>query len=298
MHQTDEMKLLGFIPCYNDTKAARKIINQVKGYRELDEILLIDDSDDLECKEIAQNLATDPIIKLIQRKRSGKWSAWRIALEKAVDYDGMIQMDSDIEIDSLTPIIDGLQNFDVITAYQEIVKSDADSLLSRQLAFIYRRAHLNLRENGKFNMGGRLIALSKHTIRLLLDNDFFKEPVPADDHVIALAGYVLGLKVTSIDCGMKMKLPDTLGEWIRYRSRHRGAITWAENYVASKINYIEKVREISKRDYQKTLIGFLKAVMHPFHPLNSIALVFLVFTNLLPLEHRVKWTKLKSTLMK
>jgi hypothetical protein len=124
------------------------------------------------------------------------------------------------------------------------------------------------------------------------------EPVPADDHVIALTGYVIGLKVTSIDCGMKMKLPETLGEWIRYRSRHRGAITWAENYVASKINHTEKVREISKRDYKETLIGFLKAVMHPFHPLNPIALVFLVFTNLLPLEHRVKWTKLKSTLMK
>lgn len=292
------MKLLGFIPCYNDTVAARKIISQVKGYRELEEILIIDDSDEQQSKETAQWLANDPKISLIQRKRSGKWSAWRIALEKAVEYDGMIQMDADIEVDSLMPIIDGLQNHDVITAYQKILKSDANSLLSRQLALIYRRAHINLRENGKFNMGGRLIALSKQTIKILLDNNFFKEPVPADDHVIALTGHVLKLKVTSIDCGMKMKLPDTLGEWIRYRSRHRGAITWAENYVASKINHIEKVRDISKRDYEETLIGFLKAVIHPFHPLNPLAFVFLVFTNLLPLEHRVKWTRLKSTLMR
>ena len=240
----------------------------------------------------------DPKISLIQRKRSGKWSAWRIAIEKAINYDGIIQMDADIEIDSLTPIIEGLQSFDVITAYQEILKSEANSPLSRQLVLIYRRAHINLHENGKYNMGGRLIALSKKTVQFIVDNDFFMEPVPADDHVIALAGHVVGLKVTSVNCGMKMKLPDTLGEWIRYRSRHRGAITWAENYVASKINHLDKVREISKRDYEETLIGFLKALIHPFHPLNPLALVFLVLTNLLPLEHRVKWTRLKSTLMK
>jgi hypothetical protein len=82
---------------------------------------------------------------------------------------------------------------------------------------------------------------------------------------------------------------------MRYRSRHRGAIGWAEGYVASKTGLGEAVSEVSQADYVHTLNAFIRAVLGSPGPLDPLILLFLGFSSFLPLEDRTQWRRLKGS---
>lgn len=288
------MRVMVFIPCYNDTVSAHRLSRQFEEDERVEKIMIVDDSDDPGNVEYSGRIEEGKT-EVIRRDRSGKWSAWRLALERAAAYDGLVEVDSDVRVGDIGPLIRGLRAYDVVTAYQEIVVPPRRAFLSRRIGEVYRDTHRRLKGMGKFNMGGRAIALSGRAVRGLLDRGFFEEPVLADDHVICLASSTLGLRHTSLDCGLKVKAPSRVSEWMRYRSRHRGAIPWSEDYVSGKIGDRERVKRISRVDYGVTRKYFLKSLFESFHPLNIMILLLFGACSLLLIEDRVEWSKLKST---
>jgi hypothetical protein len=144
-------------------------------------------------------------------------------------------------------------------------------------------------------MGGRLMALSNRLTQTLLGAGFFNEPVPADDHVIALAAAALGLRCTSTDCGAEFTTPATLDEWARYRSRHRDSITSSERYVSAKLGNQRRVHRLSEADIKLTTTGFLASVTRHPDPITVAALTILGVSLILPREDHTKWKPLTST---
>lgn len=285
------MKVMVFLPSYNDTEMAYQKSMKFLENKHVSKILIVDDSDDPNCIDLAKKIRHGRI-KVVLRKRAGKWSAWKLALELARDYDGLIEVDSDVNIETLDPIILNLQSYDVVTAYPEIVPSD--NYVGKSIIKVYRRMHEKLRHEGKFNMGGQVIALSRKAVLALLNHGFFNEPVIADDHVICLAACVLGLRHTSVDCGLRIRLPSTFSGWIRYRSRHRRAIKWAEHYVGLKTGNIDKAAAISRHDIKVTLKHFFRSLMKESNFIINLFIFLLLFlASFLPLESQVKWTKLR-----
>lgn len=288
------MRILLFVPSYNDPVSAYRLSKRILENEHVERALIIDDSDDPESVEFSRTIEDDEI-EVVRRVRSGKWSAWRLALARSLEYDGLVEMDSDVELSDPGLLISGLEEYDVITVYQNFVLPSRRAFFSRRIAEIYSATHRGLKGASKFNMGGRVITLSNRAASMLVKHGFFEEPVLADDHVIGLAACLMGLRCTTVDCGLRIRLPSRFTEWIRYRSRHRGTIRWAEEYVASKIAQRRMVTKISRRDYDATLSRFLRSLLLPFHPLNLAVLLFLGVCTLLPLEDQYEWSMLKTT---
>jgi len=288
------MRILLFVPSYNDTASAHRLSKKILENEHVERALIVDDSDDPESVEFSRSIE-DREIDVVRRARSGKWSAWRLALARSLDYDGLVEVDSDVDVGDPDTLISSLDGYDVVTAYQDFAIPPRRAFFSRRIAEIYRSMHRGLRGASKFNMGGQVIALSRRAASMLTERGFFEEPVLADDHVICLASRLLGLRCTTVDCGLRIRLPSRLSEWMRYRSRHRGTIRWAEEYVASKIGGRRRIVKISKRDYNTTRSFFLRSLLRPFHPLNPLILAFFGVCSLLPLEDRFEWSMLRST---
>jgi hypothetical protein len=253
-------------------------------------ILIVDDSDDQNCIKLAKKIVHERI-QVISRKRSGKWTAWRLALQLAKDYDGLVEIDSDVEVEDIGILILSLKSYDVVTAYPEILLPK--NYLGRRIAKVYRRMHEELKRIRKFNMGGQVIALSKKAISALVNQGFFEEPVVSDDHVIGLAACVLGLRCTTVDCGLRIRLPSTLEEWIRYRSRHRQAIKRTESYVGLKTGQPHETITISRSDMKLTLKYFLGSLKK--EPILACAILLSFFLGfILPIESQTEWTRLES----
>jgi len=288
------MKLLLFLPTYNEARSAHNLAKQLRRDPRIAHTLIVDDSDDPTNSAYTTEI-NDINTTIIRRTRAGKWSAWRIALEKARGYDGLIQSDSDLIIKNPHLLISKLRTHDLVTAYQDVKIPTTADPISQRIGEVYRDAHLRLRAMRKFNMGGRFMALSRRVTGTLLDKGFFLEPVPADDHVIGLASAALGLRCRSIDCGVELTSPATLREWVRYRSRQRGVIEWSERYVASKIGEAERIREISRADIKLTTASFLASILRRTDPLNLLVLTILGISSLLPHEDRAEWTTLTTT---
>ena len=288
------MRLLLFIPSYNDAASAHALAIRFLGEGGVERAMIVDDSDEPASAAYAEAMS-GPGVEAIRRRRVGKWSAWRLALEASRGFDGLVEVDSDVAVRRPGLIPDALAGWDVVTAHQDVVVPDDADALSRRLGEVYRDAHMRLRAAGKFNMGGRLIALSSRAVDALLGMGFFLEPVPGDDHVICLAAAALGLRHRSVDCGMEMRAPARLGEWIRYRSRHRGVIGWSEEYVASKTGLREETLTASRRDYRETVAAFLSSILNPPRPESLPLLALLGLCSLLPLEDRAKWSMLETT---
>jgi len=284
---------LVFIPSYNDCKQAFRLYKQATTYPDVEQVLIIDDSDDPMCVNYyrTQELGT---LKLIHGKRVGKWAAWTQALEIATGYDSLIQIDADIEIRDFTPIIDALENYDVVTAHVKFKDNNKQSWVAKKMIEIYRRSHEESRKLGRVNLGGQVIGLSKKAVKALLEYGFFEEPVIADDHVIALAIKSMGFKSTTVDCSVYIKLPGNTKDWILYKSRHGGAVRWAKGYVKSKINDNDSVEKTSRSDYWMTAKIFLKSCLK-VSPIALILFFLITLVSLLPLDNKSKWKPLKST---
>lgn len=289
------MGSLVFIPSYNDSRQAVNLARQAATYSQTDRVLIIDDSDDPQCISYLNEQPPDPRVTLIQRTRSGKWSAWRTTLQQAPRYDNVIQVDSDVTLATLNPLLHALRSHDVVTAHPHIQTPPGATRLAREVTEAYRLSHTRLKAQGKFNMGGQVIGLSRQAAESLLSHGFFTEPVAADDHVIALAGKALGLRCTTVDIGMQVSLPGTLRDWVRYKSRHRGAIRLARRYVAEKTGRPAEVDEASRRDYRETVTSFLAATIGGLKLWSLVGLVFLEAASLLGKEDRTVWTRLEST---
>jgi glycosyltransferase involved in cell wall biosynthesis len=285
------LRVLVFIPSYNDTETALQIAEQFLVNESVSGVLIVDDSDDSKCVEIARQIRNEKI-EVIFRVRSGKWSAWKLALTRAREYDGLIEVDSDVEIRDPDLVVSSLKDHDAVTAYQEIVLPNKS--LGRAVGEAYQRMHQDLKAMGKFNMGGQVIALSNKAVSTLLHYRFFEEPVLADDHVIGLACRVLELKCTTIDCGLRIGLPSTISDWISYRSRHRGAINWAEKYVASKTGKAKETADASRADYVFSLRYFIKDMFKTLKVGGFLLLILFAVASLLPLENQTRWSRLES----
>ena len=288
------MRILLFIPCYNDSESAHRLSKRLLGNEGIVKALIVDDSDDPECIEYSGRIEDDRI-EVISRRRRGKWTAWRLALERSRDYDGLMEIDSDVELDNPDLIVARIGEYDVVTAYQDILMPPRRAFFSRRIAEVYQGMHRNLSEMSKFNMGGQVIALSEKAVMKLNELEFFSEPVLADDHVISLAACVLGLKCTTVDCGLRIRLPSRFTEWIRYRSRHRGAIGWAEDYVAIKTGAKMRTMRVSRDDYGTARRYFLKSLFESSNPLNLFILLFFGAFSVIAIEDQFRWTILKST---
>jgi hypothetical protein len=288
------MRALAFIPSYNDVVSGYAIALQLEGLPEVARVLIIDESDDPRCLRYLRGVRGGKL-DVIHRERGGKWRAWRTALEAALPYDALLQIDSDVVIGDPGALLHALDGADVASAYQEILPPRGRAHFAGRIAEIYSAMHSDLRARGKFNMGGQAIALGRSAVAGLLEAGLFEEPVHADDHVVCLAAAALGLRCTSVDCGLGISLPGGLGEWMRYRSRHRGAIGWAEAYVTSKTGLGEAVARISRADYVHTLNAFVRAVLGSPGPLDPLILLFLGFSSVLPLEDRTRWRRLEGS---
>jgi hypothetical protein len=288
------VRLLLFIPSYNDAASAHALAKRFLGEGGVERAMIVDDSDEPSSAAYAESIRNSGV-ETVRRRRGGKWSAWRLALEASRGFDGLVEVDSDVAVRSPALVPAALAGWDAVTAYQDVVVPWEADPLSRRLGEVYRDAHMRLRAAGKFNMGGRLMALSARLVEALLDMGFFLEPVPGDDHVICLAAAALGLRRRSVDCGMEMRAPARLGEWIRYRSRHRGVIGWSEGYVASKTGLGEETLRASRTDYGETVAAFLSSLLNPPRPDCVPLLALLGLCSLLPLEDRARWTMLETT---
>jgi hypothetical protein len=285
------VRILVFLPSYNDTETALQLSRRFLANHNVKRVLLVDDSDDPECMRTARKIR-DEGIEVVSRVRSGKWSAWKLALSLAREYDALIEVDSDVEIRNPDLIVSSLRDYDAVTAYQEIILPETG--LGRVVGETYQKMHQDFKVMGKFNMGGQVIALSYKAVSALLDHGFFDEPVHADDHVIGLACWVLGLRCRTIDCGLRIGLPSTIMDWISYRSRHRGAISWAQKYVASKTGKVRETADASRADYAFTLGYFIKNVFTSLKIGGLALLILFAAASLLPLEDRTKWSRLRS----
>jgi len=285
------LRILVFVPSYNDTETALQLSEKFLANHSVSRVLLVDDSDNPECIEVARK-NRDERIEVVSRVRSGKWSAWKLALSRGREYDALIEVDSDVEIRNPDLVVSSLRDYDAVTAYQEIILPEAG--LGRVVGEAYQKMHQDLKLMGKFNMGGQVIALSHKAVSTLLDHRFFDEPVRADDHVIGLACWVLGLKCLTIDCGLRIGLPSTIRDWISYRSRHRGAISWAQKYVASKTGRVRETADASRADYAFTLGYFIKNIFTSFKIGGLALLILFGVASFLPLENRTEWSRLRS----
>jgi glycosyltransferase involved in cell wall biosynthesis len=283
-----------FIPTYNEAENAHRLAQQIAENADIAHTIIVDDSDDPANMRHSATI-DEPNTTVIRRKRAGKWSAWRIALKEAHGYDALIQSDSDITITHPEALITALKTCDIVTAYQNVKIPTAADPLSRRIGETYRDAHRRLRATRKFNMGGRFMALSRRLSDTLLDAGFFTQPVPADDHVIALTAASLGLRCASVDCGAEFTAPATLDEWVRYRSRHRDAIKWSEKYVTSRIGHAGRVHKVSSADIKLTTSTFLATATRTPDPVRIIALAILGASTILPRDDNAEWKPLTST---
>jgi len=288
------MRALAFIPSYNDVIHGHRLALQLEALPDVARVLIVDESDDPACLRYLRGVRGGKV-DVVHRERSGKWRAWRTALEAAMPYDALLQVDSDVVIGDPAALLSALEWADVATAYQEILPPPGRAAFARRVAEIYADMHRGLKARGKFNMGGQAIALNRRAVAGILGASLFEEPVHADDHVVCLTAAALGLRCTSVDCGLGISLPMSLGEWMSYRSRHRGAIGWAEAYVASKTGLGEEVRRVSRSDYVHTLNAFIRVALGKPRPLDPLVLPFLAFSSLLPLEDRTLWRRLKGS---
>lgn len=285
------MTILVFLPSYNDTLSAYKLALRLLQNNHAIKVVIIDDSDDPQCIETAGRIGHEKI-EVIQRRRTGKWTAWKLALDLAKGYDGLIEVDSDVEIENFNRIITSLKDYDLITAYQDIILPKAG--IWRTIGTVYKRMHDEAKSDRRFNMGGQVTGLSRKAYTALINYGLFNEPVAADDHVIALAAYVLHLNCITVDCGLRIRLPSTLKEWIIYRSRHRGAIKWAEHYVGKKTGRIRETHEASRSDFNSASAYFLKNLAKSLKLLAPAILLLLAMGSILPIENQTKWSRLKS----
>jgi hypothetical protein len=270
---------------------AHRLAVQFLSDKHVVKVLIVDDSDDARCREVAARIRSERI-EVISRERAGKWSAWRLALEEARDFDGLIEVDSDVSIRDTRVLALSIKSHDFVTAYQEIVVPCGG--IGRILGIVYRNTHEKLKRLGKFNMGGQVIGMNERTVCAFLERGFFQEPVLADDHVVALAAKVLGLRCTTIDCGLQIRLPSTLREWASYRSRHKGAIKWAEHYVALKTGKASETIEASRLDYSVFLSHFVTSLVESLGPASPFFLAFIFLTSLLPIEDQTMWSRLSG----
>jgi hypothetical protein len=285
------MRILLFVPSYNDTEMAHRLALKFLENENIKRVLIVDDSDDPICIQMAREIK-DEKINVLQRERTGKWTAWKLALELARTYDGLIEVDSDVQVECPNYIVTSLEKNDLVTAYPNIILPLRG--LGRMISMVYKGMHADMKSAGRFSMGGQLVALSKKTILSFLNKGFFEEPVAADDHVVALGAYVLGLKCATIDCGLHIRLPLTLNEWIRFRSRHRGAIAWAERYVASKTGKTVQTIEASRSDFNISYRYFLKNLLKSLKLLAPAVVLLLALGSVLPIEDRTEWSRLKG----
>jgi len=285
------MRIMLFVPSYNDTKMAYEIALQFLRNTEITRVLIIDDSDDAECRIVAGRIRNQKI-DVVQRRRAGKWSAWKIALEAAREYDGLVEIDSDAEVEKADCFIASLHENDLVTAYPNIVLPPRG--LGRMIGLVYRGMHEDMKRIGRFSMGGQLIALSKRTVNSLLVHGFFQEPVASDDHVVALGAYVLGLKCATIDCGLRIRLPLTLKEWIKFRSRHRGAIKRAEQYVSLKTGETTRTAQVSRSDFDLSYGYFVVNLVKSLKLLAPLVLLLFILGSILPIENQTQWSRLKG----
>ncbi len=290
------MGKLVFIPSYNDCKQAYKLAKQTTRHPEVDTVLIIDDSDTPECINYYKS-HTCPKLRIIQGKRRGKWAAWRTALQIAQEHDDLIQIDADVELVSITPIIEALKTHDLVTPHVRFKPPLGSSWVARKMTEVYQRSHQQSYDIGKANLGGQVIGLSRHAVNQLNHYSFFHEHVIADDYVVALAVKSMGGAVATVDSGVSIRLPGNTWEWIRYKTRHSGAVAWAKNYVKQKLGDSTAVEEASSEDYRQTVRIFLENCIKT-SPLMLLVFLLLTLVSLLPLEDKSQWKPLGSTKMR
>ncbi|NIN68240.1 MAG: hypothetical protein GTO63_26745, partial [Anaerolineae bacterium] len=67
------------------------------------------------------------------------------------------EIDSDVELDHPDLVVARIGEYDVVTAYQDILMPPRRAFFSRRISEVYQSMHRKLSEMSKFNMGGQVI---------------------------------------------------------------------------------------------------------------------------------------------
>lgn len=285
------MRILVLLPCYNDALSLAKLVtlfrSRIKQY--VQEYLIVDESDDETSLRVLRILSRIDNIRVIHSsERHGKPYAWKIALESFLqkEFDALIEVNSDVIVRYPERIIKKLQQgYDVVTCYSHY------SPRFIPWHILYEEMHKLWMRYGVFIPGGECIALSRHAIESIHSVGIPWKSVSLDDFLIALLAQTLGLKCTSVDCGLTLSLPMRLGEWILYRLRHNiHAVHAVENYLMDKVEEIRLKKAIENyRNMYKYALGhtILK------NPMLSLFLFTFLFS-LIPYRSEGPWMRLES----
>ena len=83
------MRALAFIPSYNDVIHGHRLALQLEALPDVARVLIVDESDDPACLRYLRGVRGGKV-DVVHRERSGKWRAWRTALEAAMPYDALL----------------------------------------------------------------------------------------------------------------------------------------------------------------------------------------------------------------
>jgi hypothetical protein len=73
------VRLLLFIPSYNDAASAHALAKRFLGEGGVERAMIVDDSDEPSSAAYAESIRNSGV-EAVRRRRAGKWSAWRLAL--------------------------------------------------------------------------------------------------------------------------------------------------------------------------------------------------------------------------
>jgi len=299
------MKVLVLIPSYNDLPLVVERIEEIEDRIGdfVGEYLVVDESDEESSLRYLQRLKGMDRVRVIHRERRlGKWSIWPTAFNYMLSsgFDALIEVDADVFIEHPQKIIQTISNgFDVVTCYSHYLTDK--SPLSFMVTRLYSLMHDMSRQYRLYAMGGECIALSRRAVEEFKKHNLFYDPFPLDDYVISLAGAVLGLKCTSVDCGLTLKLPSTIRDWMTYRLRHTWrALELAHSYLRRRLgrNYLEKLnRLINKHEQARRFIIAKCLIKSSFTIAPIVVLQYLLSKVPLEIVSPIVWPRLRSEKM-
>lgn len=290
------------IPSYNDLQLVVKRVKEIE--RRIGDVvgeyMVVDESDEESSLKYLPLLKKIDKVRILHRERRlGKWFAWSVALDFMLnsDFDALIELNADTFIEYPRRIVRSLEEgFDVVTCYSHYLAEG--SPFASYVAKFYASIHSMWKRFHLFAMGGECLALSRRAVEKFKEHNLFSDPFPLDDYVISLAGLILGLKCTSIDCGLILKLPQTLNEWMMYRLRHREkTLEMAHLYLKRKLgsNYFRKADWLIDRYWQMYKFIVARHLISSFFGTAPLVILQYLLAKIpFQVESPITWRRLQS----